>query len=723
MTVAKICAHCGLALGGPGAEVATETGTKTFCCSGCAFVYQLAGGGEEGDSAESIFLVLLAFGTVLSGAIMTFSWVLYLYPDLDDHLRIQIQYLLMALSAPVIFGLGYPYLKLAVHEIRHLRLSMASLIALGTLAAFFYSARITILHGRHVYFDTASMVIVLVTLGKYLHARARSQMASAMRTLAKETPPEVRRVCDGKEELVPVESIGVGDVLRALPAERLAVDGRILDGLTTVDESILTGESLPQPRGPGDRVLQGSMNLDCSFLYEATQIGEGTVQAQIERLCLEAIGARMPLASLVDTVSAWFTGVTLTLALTVGLYFAYALHRPMDAFLNALAVLVVACPCALGIATPMATFVAIRRAAAEGVLIRVPEVLEHLRRVNTVIFDKTGTLTEGRLHVTEVRASHTSGATNSQILQIAASLENSSEHHLGRAILEEFRASGSALLAVSDFSNHPGEGIEGNVLAAQLSESIHVFAGTVASLTSRGLAMPPDLESQVSSLNLESRVYIGWDARIRGLIRLQDRLRPNAKAVVRECQARGLEVHLLSGDRRISTEQAARELGIDQWAAEKLPRQKVEYVESLEKNGRRVAMIGDGVNDAPALAKADVGIAHQLGTDLSKEAADIHILAGNLLLVPWSIGLAKYAFRHIQENLFWAFVYNVVAIGLAATGHLRPIWAALAMLFSSLLVVGNSMRLGKLRGARKSALPGESAMPEGASLPERQPAV
>ena len=283
MSVGKICAHCGLALGGSANVSLLDGEEKFFCCSGCAFVYQLAGGGEQGDSAESIFLVLLAFGIVLSGAIMTFSWVLYLYPHLDADLRNHIQYLLLILTTPVILGLGYPYLKNAVQEITHARLSMSTLIALGTMAAYVYSARVTIEHGQHVYFDTAAMVIVLVTLGKYLQARAKARMAAAMRTLANDAPSQARRICGAEEELVPIDQVRAGDSLRALPAEKIAVDGTILEGRTTVDESILTGESLPVTRGPGDRVLQGTVNLDGAILYQAVQVGEGTLQAQIDR--------------------------------------------------------------------------------------------------------------------------------------------------------------------------------------------------------------------------------------------------------------------------------------------------------------------------------------------------------------------------------------------------------------------------------------------------------
>jgi heavy metal translocating P-type ATPase len=678
---------------------------KQFCCSGCAFVYQLAGGGQEGDSSESWFLILLALGTVLSGFIMSFAWVLYLYPNLPIHLRDQLHYILLVLATPVVLGLGYPYLKLAVQEIPHGRLSMATLITVGTVTAYVYSVRQTLRHGHDVYFDTASMVIILVTLGKYLQARARARMAQAMRTLAKETPALARRLrgksADQGEDLVPLDELRAGDLLRALPAEKIVVDGKILEGRTTLDESILTGESLPVMRGPGDTVLQGTVNFDGAIIYQAVKVGEGTLQAQIERMCAEALGARMPLQTLVDRVSAWFVGAVMLFALGVVAYYGVLRHEPLLGFLNALAILVVACPCALGIATPMATFVGLQRAAKEGVLIRIPENLERMSKVDTVVFDKTGTLTDGKLSVLDVVTSVAAGVNRNALLQIAASLESSSEHHLGRAIVKEFRAQGGELLAVEDFQNHPGEGIEGCVLAGE--EVYSVLLGTSVSLLNKGLSMPADLEGSLPEAGLESRVYVGWDGAIRGVVRLQDHLRPGAESAVRQCQGQKLEVHLLSGDRSASTQLVAAELGIKQWAAERLPGEKVDYVEALQRSGRKVAMVGDGVNDAPALAKADVGIAHQIGTDLSKEAADVHILAGDITLVPWVLSLSKKTFRHIQENLFWAFVYNVIAIALAAIGWLRPVMAAAAMLVSSLMVVGNSLRLERARGRRGKA--------------------
>jgi cation transport ATPase len=305
---------------------------KQFCCSGCAFVYQLAGGGQEGDSAESWFLVLLALGAVLSGFIMSFAWVLYLYPDLPTHLRDQIQYILLALTTPVILGLGYPYLKLAVQELPRGRLSMATLITVGTVTAYVYSARQTFRHGHDVYFDTAAMVIILVTLGKYLQARARARMAQAMLTLANETPAQARRLrgknANQGEDLVPLDEVRAGDLLRALPAEKIAVDGKILEGRTTLDESILTGESLPVMRGPGDTVLQGTVNFDGTIIYEAVSVGEGTLQAQIELMCAEAIGARMPLQALVDRVSAWFVGGVMVFAFGVAAYYGVLRHEP-----------------------------------------------------------------------------------------------------------------------------------------------------------------------------------------------------------------------------------------------------------------------------------------------------------------------------------------------------------------------------------------------------------
>jgi heavy metal translocating P-type ATPase len=549
------------------------------------------------------------------------------------------------------------------------------------------------------------MVIILVTLGKYLQARARARMAQAMRTLAKETPAQARRLrgksADQGEDLVPLDDLRAGDLLRALPAEKIVVDGKILEGRTTLDESILTGESLPVMRGPGDTVLQGTVNFDGAIIYQAVKVGEGTLQAQIERMCAEALGARMPLQTLVDRVSAWFVGAVMLFALGVVAYYGVLRHEPLLGFLNALAILVVACPCALGIATPMATFVGLQRAAKEGVLIRIPENLERMSKVDTVVFDKTGTLTDGKLSVLDVVTSVAAGVNRNALLQIAASLESSSEHHLGRAIVKEFRAQGGELLAVEDFQNHPGEGIEGCVLAGE--EVYSVLLGTSVSLLNKGLSMPADLEGSLPEAGLESRVYVGWDGAIRGVVRLQDHLRPGAESAVRQCQGQKLEVHLLSGDRSASTQLVAAELGIKQWAAERLPGEKVDYVEALQRSGRKVAMVGDGVNDAPALAKADVGIAHQIGTDLSKEAADVHILAGDITLVPWVLLLSKRTFRHIQENLFWAFVYNVIAIALAAIGWLRPVMAAAAMLVSSLMVVGNSLRLERARGRRGKA--------------------
>jgi heavy metal translocating P-type ATPase len=718
MTPVNVCAHCGLALKGSGAALRVNGAEKSFCCSGCAFVYQLAGGGEEGDSSESWLLVLLAFGVVLSGFIMTFSLVLYLYPDLPAPLRTQIQFVLLTLTTPVILGLGYPYLKMAAQEVPHGRLGMTTLIALGTMTAYVYSARVTFARGQHVYFDTASMVIILVTLGRFLQARARARMARAMRTSAGVSPPQARRVAGTDEEVVSVEEIRAGDILRALPAEKIVVDGTILDGRTTIDESLLTGESLPVSRGPGERILQGTVNLDGAILYEAVQVGEGTLLSQIEMMCAEAIGSRMPLESLVDKASAWFVSATLTLAALVLAYDALLRHRPLEGFLSALAILVVACPCALGIATPMATFVALQRAAREGVLIRAPEYLERMFGIDTVVFDKTGTLTEGKLQVMDIVTADIPECTSidsAALLGIAASLESLSEHHLARAIVEEFKSQGGEAFSVSDFVNHPGEGIEGIISSEALRSSsraenesvaaVHIHLGTAAALAARGLQMPVTLGKVGHRASLESCVYLGWDGWIRGAICLQDQLRSNAHALVAECKRQGLQIHLVSGDREESTSEAAHALHIEHWAAEELPAQKVEYIETLQRQGRKVAMVGDGQNDAPALARADIGIAHQIGTDLSKEAADVHILGGDLTLIPWSLGLAKKTLRHIKQNLFWAFIYNMVAIALAAMGFLKPVMAAAAMLLSSLIVVGNSLRLEKVRRIRAGTEP------------------
>jgi cation-transporting ATPase V len=700
MESARTCTHCGLAVRGSTTVLQMKGEERVFCCSGCALVYELTGGGEAGASVESWFLILLGFSTILSGFIMTFSWVLYLNPDLPPDVRNPLLYVLLGLSTPVILGVGYPYLKTAAREIVRATLSMSSLIALGTVTAYLYSAYLTFHHAPRVYFDSATMVIVLVTIGRYLQARARVQAAQAMRTMAIATPQQARRMRGGKDEWVQVDEVKPGDLIRVLPAEKIAVDGRIIEGRTAVDESLLTGESLPVQRGRGDIVLQGTMNVDGAILFEATQVGEGTLQAQIERLLAEAVGGRIPLQSFVDRVSAAFVVSTLVLVAGVATYYSLH-HRPVDGFLNALSVLVVACPCALGIATPIAAFVALQRAAREGVLVRSPEVLEKMAGIDTVVFDKTGTLTEGRLSVQEARTSSATDVHFSLLLQIAASLENCSEHQVGRAIVEEFKKESRQLLPVDNFVNHPGEGIEGDVTWAGVP--VHVHLGTLASLLEKKLKLPSDLEGLAANGGIETRVYLGWDGQIRGVISLRDHLRDGADEAVRLCQAQRLDVHLLSGDRGQATRQVATALSIPHWAGQRLPWQKVRYIEDLEKAGRLVAMVGDGVNDAPALAKATVGFAHQVGTDLSKEAADVHILGGELARVPWALSLSRRTFRHIRQNLFWAFFYNVVAMGLAAAGFLRPIMAAAAMLLSSLMVTGNSMRLGRIAGMRQAS--------------------
>jgi Cu+-exporting ATPase len=341
-----------------------------------------------------------------------------------------------------------------------------------------------------------------------------------------------------------------------------------------------------------------------------------------------------------------------------------------------------------------------QRAAREGVLIRIPDALEKMARVDTVVFDKTGTLTEGKLSVQEVRPSSSVEVSAAQMLQVAASLENCSEHHAGHAIVEAYKKNAADLLPVANFVNHPGEGIEGDVRfeSAPGSPATRVYLGTLASLLGRGLRLPPDLDNLAASPGIETRVYVGWGGQIRAVIRLQDHLRGGASETVKRCQRQRLDVRLLSGDRTEATQFVASALGISEWAGDQLPWQKVNYIEDLEKRGRRVAMVGDGVNDAPALAKATVGFAHQVGTDLSKEAADVHILGGELVRVPWALALSRKTFSHIRQNLFWAFFYNVIAMGLAAAGWLKPIMAAIAMLLSSLMVTGNSMRLGRVKG-------------------------
>jgi len=616
----------------------------------------------------------------------------------------------LVLATPVVLWGGWPFFQRGWASIVNRSTNMFTLIAMGTGTAYVYSVVATVfpqifpasfreMNGSPpVYFEAAAAITALVLLGQVLELRARSRTGAAIRALLNLSPKTARVIHDGDERDVPLEQIRVGDRLRVRPGEKIPVDGVVLEGMSSVDESMITGESVPVRKEQGSQVIGATVNGTGSFIMRAERVGSETLLAQIVQLVSQAQRSRAPIQRLADRVSAWF--VPIVIAIAVLTFIVWALVGPQPrlahALVNAVAVLIIACPCALGLATPVAIMVGTGRGATAGVLIKNAEALEVLEKVDTLVVDKTGTLTEGKPRVVAIVASEPE---EYELLSLAASLERSSEHPLAGAIFEAAKERKLELIEPKNFQSFSGRGVVGEL------DGQKVLVGSEQFLEE--MRVPVDsLRAKVEELQGKGRtvIFVAKSGRVLGALGIADPIKPSAAQAVRELKAQGMRIVMLTGDHRTTAESVARQLGIDEFEAGVLPEQKSQVVERLRKQGRIVAMAGDGINDAPALAQADVGIAMGTGTDVAIESGGITLVKGDLGGIVRARKLSRATMRNIRQNLFFAFIYNTLGVPVAAGVLypffgilLSPILAAAAMSFSSVSVITNSLRLRNVR--------------------------
>ena len=617
----------------------------------------------------------------------------------------------LLLASPVVLWGGWPFFQRGWASVVNRSTNMFTLIAMGTGVAYTYSLIATVVPGVFpayfremggrpaVYFEAAAAIVTLVLLGQVLELRARTRTGAAIRALLNLAPPTARVLRDGTEVDIPLDQVRVDDRLRVRPGEKIPVDGIVVEGHSTVDESMITGESLPVEKTPGSRVIGATVNSSGSFIMRAERVGTETLLAQIVKMVSQAQRSRAPIQRLADRVAGWF--VPSVIAIAVVTFIAWAVFGPeprlAHAIVNAVAVLIIACPCALGLATPMAIMVGTGRGAHAGVLIKSAEALETLEKVDTLVVDKTGTLTEGKPRVVSVVTAD--GISEPELLRILASLEQGSEHPLAAAVLAAANERGLSLSRVSDFQSHAGRGISGKI------DGKLAIAGNETLFSEQGVPLAGhETKAQELRSHGQTVIFVGLEGKVAGLVGIADPVKASTPSALAELRKDGLRIVMVTGDSKATAATVARELGIQEFEAEVLPDRKSEIVKRLQNEGHIVAMAGDGINDAPALAQANVGIAMGTGTDVAIESGGITLVKGDLAAIARARKLSRATMKNIRQNLFFAFIYNSIGVPIAAGILypffgllLSPIFAAAAMSLSSVSVITNSLRLRNVK--------------------------